>query len=58
MAAEKQADMNWGKAYQLKLTREQRAAMREPTGLDGEAIELTGQELEERITPARHDAWV
>jgi hypothetical protein len=49
MATERQSGGD--KVYRLKLTPEQQAALREITGRDGEAIELTAQELEERIAP-------
>lgn len=35
----------------IRLTPEQRAALRQATGRDGEEIELTVMELEERIAP-------
>lgn len=37
----------------LKLTDEQRAAIKEATGKDAEALELAAEELEERIAPGR-----
>jgi hypothetical protein len=37
--------------YQLKLTPRQQEELRELTGKTGEALELTLEELEERITP-------
>jgi len=36
----------------LELTEKQREQVRSATGRDGEAIELTVQELEERIAPS------
>jgi len=39
------------KTYQLKLTHEQRAEIRELTGKEAEALELSVEELEERIAP-------
>ena len=36
----------------IKLTDEQKAAIRNVTGKDAEALELTVEELEERIAPA------
>ena len=36
---------------QIKLTPEQREAVKKATGKTAEAIELTAQELEERIAP-------
>ncbi len=35
----------------IRLTQEQQAMVREATGKDAEAIELSTQELEERIAP-------
>ena len=35
----------------IELTQEQRAQVKRATGRDGEAVELTVQELEERIAP-------
>jgi hypothetical protein len=35
----------------IELTEEQRAQVKRATGRDGEAVELTVQELEERIAP-------
>jgi len=37
--------------YQLKLTSQQRAEIRELTGKEAEALDLTLEELEERIAP-------
>ena len=37
----------------ISLTEDQKKAVREATGKDAEAIELTVDELEERIAPAR-----
>jgi len=37
----------------LKLSPEQRAAIKKLTGKDAAALELTVQELEERIAPSR-----
>jgi hypothetical protein len=39
------------KVYQLKLTPQQRAEVQELTGKNAEALELTVEELEERIAP-------
>ena len=39
------------KNYQLKLTAQQRAEIRELTGKDAEALELSVEELEQRIAP-------
>ena len=38
-------------AVHIKLTPEQRELVRKATGKNAEAIELTAQELEERIAP-------
>ncbi len=46
-----------GKVYKLRLTPEQQATLRELTGREGEAIQLTAQELEERICPGGKDAF-
>lgn len=51
MATEKQADRS--KVYHLKLTPEQQETLREITGREGDAIQLTAQELEERIAPLK-----
>jgi hypothetical protein len=37
--------------YQLKLTPEQRSEVRELTGKDADTLELSIEELEERIAP-------
>ena len=37
----------------IKLTDEQKAAVRNATGKDAEALELSVEELEERIAPAK-----
>ena len=37
----------------IKLTDEQKAAVRNATGKDAEALELSAEELEERIAPAK-----
>ncbi len=39
------------KPVRLELTEEQKLQVREATGKDAEAIELTAEELEERISP-------
>jgi len=39
------------KTYQLKLTPRQQEELRELTGKTGEALQLTIEELEERILP-------
>jgi hypothetical protein len=56
MATEQQGGK--GKVYQLRLTPEQRETLRTITGRDGEAIQLTAEELEERITPGKADGMV
>lgn len=38
---------------QIKLTPEQREAVRRATGKNADSIELTAQELEERIAPLK-----
>jgi hypothetical protein len=40
-----------GKTYQLRLTPQQQAEVLELTGKTGEALQLTVEELEERILP-------
>jgi hypothetical protein len=37
----------------IKLTPEQQAELKKVTGKDAEALELTAEELEERIAPSR-----
>ncbi len=39
------------KIYQLKLTPQQQAEVRELTGKEAEGLDLTVEELEERIVP-------
>lgn len=39
------------KPIRLELTEEQRKKIREATGKEAEAIELTAEELEERVSP-------
>lgn len=39
--------------FKLNLTDEQKKAIREATGKDAEALELSVDELEERIAPAK-----
>lgn len=41
----------------LDLTPDQKATVKEETGKDAEAIELTAQELEERIAPLRYSGY-
>lgn len=38
--------------FRIKLTPEQKTHVREATGKDAEAVELSVEELEERIAPA------
>ena len=38
--------------FRIKLTEEQKAQVRNATGKDAEAVELSVEELEERIAPA------
>ena len=45
--------MTTAKRISITLTREQQEALERATGLHGEAIELTVDELEDRIAPAR-----
>jgi hypothetical protein len=40
--------------FNLTLTQEQKEQIRRTTGKEAEAIELTVEELEERIAPMRH----
>ena len=39
------------KTYELKLTEQQKAEVKELTGKDGDVVALTVEELEERIAP-------
>ena len=39
--------------FSLKLTEEQKAAIKAATGKDAEALELSVEEVEERIAPAK-----
>lgn len=39
--------------FRIQLTPEQKALVRDATGKDAEAVELSVEELEERIAPAR-----
>jgi hypothetical protein len=41
----------------MTLTREQKEQVRKVTGKDAEAIELTLEELEERIAPVKTTPW-
>lgn len=40
-----------GKTVRIELTEEQKRKIREQTGKDARAIELTAEELEERVSP-------
>jgi hypothetical protein len=42
----------------IALTEEQKAQVRTETGKDAEAIELSAQELEERIAPRRMNMYI
>jgi len=42
-----------GKRISLKLTADQKATIKKATGKDVEALELSAEELEERIAPMR-----
>lgn len=46
-----------GKTYQLRLTPEQRSEVRELTGKEAETLELSIEELEERIAPMTALGW-
>lgn len=48
--------MEKGKNFKLTLTDEQKQAIRQATGKDAEALELSVEELEERIAPFRGPA--
>ena len=39
------------KTYELKLTEQQKAEVKELTGKDGDVVALTVEELEQRIAP-------
>ena len=45
--------MSDDKKIRIELTDEQKAELKKMTGKDAEALELTAEELEERIAPAR-----
>jgi uncharacterized small protein (DUF1192 family) len=42
-----------GETFRLTLTEEQKKAVRNATGKNAEALELSVEELEERIAPAK-----
>jgi hypothetical protein len=41
------------KTIRIELTDEQKRKLKEQTGKDAKAVELTAEELEERVSPAR-----
>ncbi|HEY7482561.1 MAG TPA: hypothetical protein VH680_18755 [Gemmatimonadales bacterium] len=41
--------------FRIELTAEQQAQVRRETGLDAEAVELSVEELEERIAPRKRE---
>jgi uncharacterized small protein (DUF1192 family) len=41
--------------FRIELTPEQKAQVRRATGLDAEAVELSVEELEERIAPRKRE---
>jgi hypothetical protein len=43
--------------FRIELTPEQKAQVREATGKEAEAVELSVEELEERIAPATAAPW-
>jgi hypothetical protein len=43
--------------FRMTLTPEQKDQVRKATGKDAEAIELSVEELEERIAPTKKTAW-
>lgn len=43
--------------FRMTLTPEQKEQVRKATGKDAEAIELSVEELEERIAPAKATPW-
>lgn len=45
--------MQKGKGFRINLTEEQKKAVREATGKNADAIELTAEELEDRIAPGK-----
>jgi hypothetical protein len=51
MSAETKKDKNF---IRIELTNEQQEKVRDETGKDAQAIELTTKELEERIAPRYH----
>jgi hypothetical protein len=52
----KEATVNRSKTpFRIELTAEQKAQVRTATGLDAEAVELSVEELEERIAPRKRE---
>ena len=45
--------MSDAKKFRIELTNEQKEELKKVTGKDAEALELTAEELEERIAPFR-----
>ncbi len=45
--------MSDDKKFRIELTAEQKEELKKITGKDAEALELTAEELEERIAPSR-----
>lgn len=45
--------MSQDKKFRIELTAEQKEELKKMTGKDAEALELTAEELEERIAPSR-----
>lgn len=45
--------MSDAKKFRIELTAEQKEELKKMTGKDAEALELTAEELEERIAPSR-----
>jgi hypothetical protein len=43
--------------FRIELTPEQKAKIRSATGKDAEAVELSVEELEERIAPTKTSPW-
>ena len=49
--------MNTSKNFRITLTPEQKDQVRQATGKDADAVELSVEELEERIAPAKRNAF-
>ena len=45
------------KTIRIELTDEQKRLIREETGKDAKAIELTVEDLEERLSPTARGSW-